>query len=148
CKEEKIREKIKLFQDCEVVIYQKNELVTKALDSYFVKQFVWSFQPEKDALYIEKSILSNSTILNFSYNSQDFKVQIPFTDYASIENAVNSMMVLLYLNYSSVNIEERMQMLYPIEMRLRVKNGINNTTLIDDSYISDLNSLKIALDFL
>ena len=38
--------------------------------------------------------------------------------------------------------------LYPVEMRLKVKNGINNTTLIDDSYSSDYQSLKIALDFL
>jgi len=33
-------------------------------------------------------------------------------------------------------------------MRLKVKNGINNCTLIDDSYSSDFQSLKIALDFL
>lgn len=33
-------------------------------------------------------------------------------------------------------------------MRLKVKDGINNTTLIDDSYSSDFHSLKIALDFL
>jgi alanine racemase len=35
-----------------------------------------------------------------------------------------------------------------VEMRLKVKNGINNTTLIDDSYSNDFQSLKIALDFL
>ena len=33
-------------------------------------------------------------------------------------------------------------------MRLKLKSGINNTTLIDDSYSSDFQSLKIALDFL
>ena len=33
-------------------------------------------------------------------------------------------------------------------MRLKVKNGINNCTLVDDSYSSDFQSLKIALDFL
>ena len=32
-------------------------------------------------------------------------------------------------------------------MRLKVKNGIHNSTLIDDSYSSDFQSLKIALDF-
>jgi alanine racemase len=41
-----------------------------------------------------------------------------------------------------------MKWLYPVEMRLKVKTGINNTTLIDDSYSSDFQSLKIALDFL
>ena len=38
-----------------------------------------------------------------------------------------------------------MQMLFPIEMRLQLKPGINNTTIIDDSYSSDFQSLKIAL---
>ena len=33
-------------------------------------------------------------------------------------------------------------------MRLKVKNGLRNSTLIDDSYSADLDSLKIALDFL
>jgi alanine racemase len=33
-------------------------------------------------------------------------------------------------------------------MRLKVKTGINNCSLIDDSYSSDFQSLKIALDFL
>jgi UDP-N-acetylmuramyl pentapeptide synthase len=33
-------------------------------------------------------------------------------------------------------------------MRLMVKNGTNNTTIVDDSYSSDFQSLKIALDFL
>jgi len=35
-----------------------------------------------------------------------------------------------------------------VEMRLEVKNGINNCSIIDDSYSSDFQSLKIALDFL
>ena len=33
-------------------------------------------------------------------------------------------------------------------IRDRVKDGINSTTIIDDSYSSDFQSLKIALDFL
>jgi Alr-MurF fusion protein len=33
-------------------------------------------------------------------------------------------------------------------MRLKVKTGANNCTIIDDSYSSDFQSLKIALDFL
>ena len=147
-KNQKISEKIKLFKDCEVVIYQKNSEVENALKNHFVKQFVWSFSDESNALFIKKIFSENATLLEFNYNNQDFKVKIPFTDYASIENAVNSMMILLYLNYDKPTIESRMKMLYPIEMRLKVKNGINNTTIIDDSYISDFQSLKIALDFL
>jgi Alr-MurF fusion protein len=57
-------------------------------------------------------------------------------------------MVLLYLQYDVKTIQNRISQLFPVEMRLKVKNGINNTTLIDDSYSSDFQSLKIALDFL
>ena len=147
-KAQKISEKVKLFKGCEVVIYQKNREVEKALDSYYIKQFVWSFTDEADALFIKKTLSENLTLLQFNYNSQDFEVKIPFLDEASVENAIHSMMVLLYLNYDKYTVESRMQMLYPIEMRLKVKNGINNTTIIDDSYISDFQSIKIALDFL
>jgi alanine racemase len=58
------------------------------------------------------------------------------------------MMVMLYFGYNHKVIQTRMALLYPVEMRLKVKNGIYNCTLIDDSYSSDFQSLKIALDFL
>ena len=38
--------------------------------------------------------------------------------------------------------------LTPIAMRLELKEGINNCTIINDAYNSDFNSLGIALDFL
>jgi alanine racemase len=77
-----------------------------------------------------------------------FEIKIPFHDDASIENAIQCMMVMLYFDYDYKTIEHRMELLFPVEMRLKLKNGINNTTLIDDSYSSDFQSLKIALDFL
>lgn len=33
-------------------------------------------------------------------------------------------------------------------MRLEVKEGINDSLLVDDAYNSDINSLAIALDYL
>lgn len=44
--------------------------------------------------------------------------------------------------------EERLRALEPIAMRLEVKDGQHDCTLINDSYNSDLNSLSIALDFM
>ena len=45
-------------------------------------------------------------------------------------------------------IEERLRALEPVAMRLEVKDGQNDCTLINDSYNSDLSSLDIALDFM
>jgi alanine racemase len=83
-----------------------------------------------------------------TYQEDTFTITIPFHDQASIENAIHCMMVMLYFGYNQKVIQTRMAQLYPVEMRLKVKNGINNTTIIDDSYSSDFQSLKIALDFL
>lgn len=44
--------------------------------------------------------------------------------------------------------QQRMQQLEPIAMRLEVKEGCNNCTIINDSYNNDLASLDIALDFM
>ena len=55
---------------------------------------------------------------------------------------------MLLLGYASEEISVRMQQLSPIAMRLELKEGINNCTIINDTYNSDFNSLGIALDFL
>jgi alanine racemase len=147
-KKQKISEKLKLFKHSDVVIFQKNELVEQLLQTYQANSFCWSFEKSDNALFIKKSTSKNVTTLTFTFHYQDFEVKIPFSDYASTENTINAMMVLLHLGYDKQTVENRMQMLYPMEMRLKVKNGINNSTIIDDSYISDFQSLKIALDFL
>jgi alanine racemase len=71
------------------------------------------------------------------------KLKIPFQDTASIENAISCLMA--YFDYDIATIQSRMLLLFPVEMRLKVKTGINNCSLIDDSYSSDFQSLKIAL---
>jgi alanine racemase len=57
---------------------------------------------------------------------------------------ISCLMALLYFDYD-IAIQSRMLLLFPVEMRLKVKTGINNCSLIDDSYSSDFQSLKIAL---
>ncbi len=69
-------------------------------------------------------------------------------DDTAVENAVNCLMVMLHLGYTQEVIALRLAELYPVELRLQVKDGINGCTIIDDSYSSDYQSLKIALDFL
>ena len=54
---------------------------------------------------------------------------------------------MLYLNVKPGTISERMMKLEPVAMRLDVRQGKNNCTIINDTYNSDINSIKIALDF-
>ena len=145
--EEKRKEKMLLFKNSEVVIYQiKQNDVSVILSKR--NAFTWSFEKNQASVYIEKIKSNDKTELKVYYGNVYFDLLIPFQEEASIENAISCLMVLLYFKYDPVTIQNRMQLLYPVEMRLKVKNGINNCNIIDDSYSSDFQSLKIALDFL
>ncbi|WP_313806677.1 bifunctional UDP-N-acetylmuramoyl-tripeptide:D-alanyl-D-alanine ligase/alanine racemase [Flavobacterium sp.] len=142
--EEKIQQKLKLFDATPVVILQKNEKIETLLKSE-TKAFTWSFDKASADVFITKKSVSTFDI---QYKSETFSIVLPFHDKASEENSITCLMALLYFGYDAKTIQERIANLYPVEMRLQVKNGINHCTIIDDSYSSDYQSLKIALDFL
>jgi alanine racemase len=146
--EEKTKEKLLLFKDADVIIYQKRDLVDRLMFRN-IKVFTWSFRKgEADVFIYKKETENQNTLLYYKYKGSSYKLKIPFEDAASIENAISCLMMLLYFNYDIETIQSRMLLLFPVEMRLKVKTGINNCSLIDDSYSSDFQSLKIALDFL
>lgn len=145
--EKKIKEKLKLFKNSKLIIYQKNKVVDSLIESK-IKSFSWSYTDETADVFISKKEIQDKTVLQIRNDKDNFEIQIPFQDEASVENAITCLMVLLSFKYGKTTIQNRMQWLYPVEMRLKIKTGINNTTLIDDSYSSDFQSLKIALDFL
>lgn len=144
---QKIKEKLKLFPNVDVLIYNKN----KSIDAFLnpnIKTFSWSSSDKSADVLIHHKTTNDKTSLNITIDKTCFKINIPFSDEASIENVIQCLMVMFYFKYDFDTIQNRLSLLYPIEMRLKVKKGINNTTIIDDSYSSDFQSLKIALDFL
>jgi len=82
------------------------------------------------------------------YKDNNFQFSISFTDDASIHNALTCCCLLLHVGIPVENVSAKMYLLRPVEMRLEMKQGINNCTIINDSYSADINSLNIALDFL
>lgn len=145
-REQKTAEKLRLFTNIDVLIFRKNETIEALLPPH-IKTFTWGFEPGAD-VQVAKTNDAGTTILSVVYNENVFDVTIPFTDDASVENAITCLMLMLHMGYSYTVIAERLASLYPVELRLQVKNGINGCTLIDDSFSSDYQSLKIALDFL
>lgn len=144
--EEKIVEKTKLFNHCSLVVLEKNPLVEPHISQ---PKLTWSYTDEHATLFVAKKSTENTiTRLTLVYQDQTFEITLPFTDEFSIQNAMSCIGVLLHLNIPIAIITERIQNLYPIEIRLQAKKGINNCVIIDDSYSSDYQSLKIALDFL
>lgn len=150
---QKVDEKLKLFVNSEVLIYCKDYLlvhneitVNKAFRD--LKVFSWSRKLRADLLIGRITKSTNDTEIQGVYKNDFIRINIPFTDEASIENAIHCWTMLLYLGYENQVIADRMHFLSPIAMRLELKEGINNCSIINDSYNSDLGSLAIALDFL
>ena len=150
--QEKCMEKLTLFKDCDVVIYDgDNELISNCVAKSMLtaREIAWSRTDIERPLYISRvTKKEDHTVIAYRYLNMDNTFCIPFIDDASIENVLNCLAACLYLMTPADQITERMARLEPIAMRLEVKEGKNNCLLINDSYNSDLASLDIALDFL
>lgn len=153
--EQKIHEKLLLFKNTQLLIYDlDDERLAAAVDNFSKSQNadLRTFTKSKvqDADLFVKRIHKHDehTEIECAHHSNEFSFSIPFTDDASVSNALTCCCALLVLNISAAQIAERMPHLRPLEMRLEMKQGINNCTVINDGYSADLNSLGIALDFL
>ena len=142
--EEKIEEKIKLFYAADTVICPSKYGIEKYFEKKLTQLITWGINDEKAVINVSTEDLCNETIVKFQYNNRSYEYKIPFTDDASIENALNAIICSVFLSISNLNTEA----LEPVAMRLELKQGINNCTLINDSYNSDLGGLSIAIDFL
>ena len=146
---EKIAEKLKLFEGVDLFIYS-----CKYLDDYPEElpgknKFSWCYRDKADLEVFDDEVLEDKfQFLRARYNGVDVQAVIPFTDQASVENGIICWATLLALGYEPEEADKRLEKLLPVNMRLELKTGINNCSIIDDSYSLDLSSLAIALDFL
>lgn len=166
---QKINEKLQLFVRSNVLIYgadnlELNETIInfafKIKDKTPLELFTWGTKETTNLQIISIEKKAGNSIITANYNDKTIEgqspvnhhqpqtINIPFTDDASIENAINCWCVLLYLKVNEDIIAARMKQLRTVEMRLELKKGINNCSVINDSYSADINSLNIALDFL
>ncbi|MEJ0057338.1 MAG: Mur ligase family protein [Bacteroidota bacterium] len=144
-REEKAEEKAKLFSDCDTVIYCRDHgLIHETLVRTGRSFLTWGTSPKADINITS----SGNSIFEISYQSKIFSLHLPFHDPASRENAFHVMAFMLYKDYDASVIQDRIQSLQSVPMRLELKQGINRCIIIDDSYNNDLAGLRISLDFL
>ncbi len=132
---EKAREKALLFRDCPLVIYPAAyPEITAALPNA-TGAWHWICPPKNGGIQIR-------------YQSENLLFNVPFDDFPSMENAATVAVVLHTLGLSQEHIQQRLQQLSGVPMRLSIKRGIQQGILVDDTYNNDLAGLAVALDFL
>ncbi len=118
--EDKISEKLILGQGAQTLIYNgADDHLAKAIEQRFG----------------DKNLIDSS---RFSEQCNAI-----FEDPASRANAANVCGFFCAMGWSQPNLE----LIQPLQMRLEVKEGINDSILINDAYNLDINSLAIALDY-
>lgn len=150
--QEKCLEKLSLFKDSKVVVYEADDpVISECVDQAMLKgdHLAWSRRDPNSPLFIrDVRKEETSTTVSYTYLGTDGSYTLPFVDDASIQNSIHCLAVCLYLRVPAADIAARMARLEPVAMRLEVKQGVRGCTLINDSYNSDINSLDIALDFM
>jgi hypothetical protein len=143
---QKLEEKLQLFAGASVVIGPAALLYDHA--SRLPQLFTWSNGQPADLVIEGKEKKKESTLLRGRFKNKQVSITVPFTDEASVENAVSCWCVLLFLQMDEEVIRQRFSRLHAIDMRLQLNHSNNDCLVINDSYSADITSLKIALDFL
>lgn len=151
--EQKTIEKLKLFSRCKKLIYNTDAKISGRIIEEFcnenaIEKVSWSQEKRNAHIFFTVKKSDSSTQITARINSGEFRFQIPFTDDSSVENACHCFAATAVMLPSPVVILSGFAKLNPLEMRLEIKQGINNCLLVNDYYNSDLNSLTIALSVL
>lgn len=150
---QKAGEKMQLFRNCKDLICcaDHKEIIDEFQRHSHTEKprlVTWSRYGKADLAVTSCQKNLSGTTIAATYKKDNFEITVPFTDEASLENIMHCWLTILYLGFSNKEIAQRVLQLHPVAMRLTLKEGINNCSLIDDSYSFDLASLGIALDFL
>src|ERR1051325_2271543 len=135
--EQKVEEKLGLFEHTGTLIYcrdylQLHDSINSDNGLKNVKLFCWSKKTRADLQIGKVSRSNNETEIHAVYKNDFLRIRIPFTDEASVENAIHCWAVMLLFGYDHNVIASRMALLSPVAMRLELKEGINNCSVIND----------------
>lgn len=150
---QKTGEKLNLFKKVKTLIYNIDQKVVHGaiirsgiLEN--ISTFIWGRDSSCNLEILDVVSKDNKSTITGNYLDETIAITIPFIDEASIENAIHCWSTMLYFGYNNDIINSRMSLLAPVAMRLELKEGVNNCTIINDAYNSDYNSFAIALDLM
>jgi alanine racemase len=143
---EKLEEKLSLFKQADIVIGPY--LLLKDHSSSTIKKTLTWGEDAAASLYLKNKKLGiRQSTLQLVYEGKPFTLDLPFSDNASIENAITCCLTLLQMNFSFEYLQRHVKELAHLDMRMQIKKGINGCSILNDSYSNDLYALQIGFEY-
>jgi len=151
-RQEKACEKALLFSTCKQLIFCADyPEILSATNALSAQKISWTRQENVQATFqvinSQKATASLLKFISLSNTYPSLEVELPFSDEASTENAINCLITMIVLGINPQEIRQKVTLLRNLPMRLEVKKGNNQCTIIDDTYNNDGVGLRIALQF-
>lgn len=151
--ERKIEEMLELFTGVQRLILCKDhgdirEQIANHPELKNVSVCTWGKTRGSDLRWTGTTLQDGKTTLTATYRKEQLSITIPFAGKEAIENAMHCWAFLLAMKCPQAMIAERMQTLPVVDVRMQIKEAINNCSLINDSYHSGFNTLPGAVECL
>lgn len=149
----KISEKLILFKGVSTLIFcSDHSLVRQQVTRFFegsnTRLLSWSVGDTGEVRVHMNEKSDQGTEIHLVFKTSEYRFSIPFSDKASRENAIHCAVWWVAMGFDFDVFAARSSEIEPVSMRLEVKEGINDTIVVNDSFNSDLYSLRIAMDTL
>ena len=143
--EQKIIEKLKLFKNSSLLIFDGDDNLVRDLinQNFEGEKLGWS-RLGNDSIHIEKK----DSIIKIRKSDREYLFTTEFEDEASIQNLIHSIICALTLGIDTHRIQDGIDRIKPVKMRLEMKRGVRGNFIIDDTYNNDLAGLNKALGFM
>jgi alanine racemase len=154
--EQKLKEKLLLFKNSKTLIYRSGPL-SKDINTYLksinpsIELIEWSTEDPTKNIFVHFIKSKQETQIKFKKASQSepfLDIKTELTDEASLENLCHCLIMAHILGIDNLTLNQSIRRVKPISMRLEIKEGLREITIIDDSYNNDIDGLRLALPLL
>ncbi|MFT4532715.1 MAG: alanine racemase [Saprospiraceae bacterium] len=148
---EKTAEKMVLFDSAKTIIYRTNysEISEVCNENYKEKKILtWCTKGEADLVVYDNSISAQNRKICFDYKNKRHFLVFHLIDLPSFENIMHCITLMLHLGMQPGELQERINRVSGLKLRLEMQAGIQNTLIVNDAYSADLDSFSMGAEFL
>lgn len=146
---EKFQEKGLLFEHASTIIYTPEQSAGFTFQPSASQEIItWGSDAAHQLQLLKTEKHAQTSSICFRWKDEIIEATVPFTDEASLHNALTCITVCLHLQMNVKELQQKLMQLKPVSLRLELKKGNHHCTLINDSYSADVNSFELALNFL